>query len=222
MTSAPTEKVTRRERGKADRRERIVEATYDLLREVGREALSVRMVAERAEVAVSTLYNLFESKQAILSAMFDADLEQFKRHMLAEAPDDSLERIFHTVDVATELYRTDPRLQRALLWRPPGSDSDTGLDAAYRGPRIQFWRDLVYDAIRAGQLKPMPDPRVLAILLVHIFSGAIDDWMANAISVDRLRDETHFGFAVALHSFAMAPCAAALRQKIAHFQRHLA
>jgi AcrR family transcriptional regulator len=222
MAAKPSEQATRRERGKADRRERILEATYDLLREVGREALSMRMVAERADVAVSTVYNLFESKQAILSAMFDMDLERFKQDMLAGAPDDALERIFHTVSFATELYRADPRLQRALLSRPPGSDRDTGLDAAYREPRIRFWRDLVYDAIRAGQLKPMPDPRVLAILLVHIFSGAIDDWIANAISVDRLREETHFGFAVVLSSFAIPPHGAALRRKIVHLERSLA
>ncbi len=218
----PALEVTRREQAKAERRARIVAAAYDLLREVGREALSMKMVAARAEVAVSTLYKLFDSKQAILSTVFDQDLERFKDRVTAVAAGDAIERIFDTVDFATEIYRADPKLQRALLWRPPFQEADAGLDAALREPRIRFWRGLVRAAIDEGQLKPSTDANALATLLIHVFSGAIEDWMANAISLDQLRAETQFGFAVALSMFASSSAAPRLRERVKTLQQSLA
>ena len=206
---------------KAKRRSRIVAAAYDLLREVGREALSMKMVAARADVAVSTLYKLFDSKQAILSTAFEQDLEQFKDRLTQVACVDAIERMMDTVDFATEIYRADPKLQRALLWRPPGQEVDAGLDAALREPRIQFWRSLVRAAIDEGQLRPSTDASALATLLIHTFSGAIEDWMANAISLDQLRAETQFGFAVALSVFASCSMAPSLRERVKTLQRSL-
>ena len=213
--------TTRREQAKAERRARIVAATYDLLSEVGRNALSMKMVAARADVAISTLYKLFNSKQAILSTVFDQDLERFKDRLARLASIDAVERIMDTVELATELYRADPKLQRALLWREPGPEADVGLDAALREPRIQFWRSLVNAAIDEGQLKTSTDASALATLLIHIFSGAIEDWIANAISLDQLRVETQFGFAVALSVFASSSVAPLLRQRVKILQRSL-
>lgn len=215
--------TTRREQAKAERRARIVAAAYDLLREVGREALSMKMVAARADVAVSTLYKLFESKQAILSMVFDQDLERFKDRLAAVAAVNAVERILDAIDLATEVYRADPRLHRALLWRPPGpeAEADEGLDAALREPRIQFWRGLVRTAIAEGHLRPSTDASALATLLIHIFSGAIEDWMANAISLDQLRVETQYGFAVALSVFASSAIAPSLRARVKTLQRLL-
>jgi AcrR family transcriptional regulator len=213
---------TRREQAKAERRARIVAAAYDLLREVGREALSMKMVAARADVAVSTLYKLFGSKQAILSTVFDQDLERFKDRLTQLASVDAIARMMDTVDFATEIYRADPKLQRALLWRAPSQEVDAGLDAALREPRILFWRSLVRAAIDEGQLRPSTDASALATLLIHIFSGAIEDWMANAISLDQLRAETQYGFAVALSVFASSPIAPSLRERVKTLQRSLA
>ena len=215
--------TTRREQAKAERRARIVAAAYDLLREVGREALSMKMVAARADVAVSTLYKLFDSKQAILSTVFDQDLERFKDRLAQVASIDAIERIMDAIDLATEVYRADPRLHRALLLRPPGpeAEADAGLDAALREPRIQFWRGLVRAAIDGGQLKPSTDAGSLATLLIHIFSGAIEDWMANAISLDQLRAETQFGFAVVLSVFASSSVAPRLRERVKTLRQSL-
>lgn len=222
LSLAPPMVTTRREQAKAERRARIVTAAHDLLREVGREALSMKMVAARADVAVSTLYKLFDSKQAILSMVFDQDLERFKDRVAATVSVDLIERIMDTVDFATETYRADPRLQRALLWRPPSLEGDASLDAALREPRIEFWRGLVRAAIQEGQLKPSTDANALATLLIHVFSGAIEDWMANAISLDQLRAETQFGFAVALSVFASSSEAPRLRKRLKILQQSLA
>ena len=72
------EPISRREASKADRRDRIVNATCELLREVGIEDTSLDLIAKRAKVSRGTLFNLFGSKGAILTEVFDRDLHDFE------------------------------------------------------------------------------------------------------------------------------------------------
>lgn len=74
MTSPPDTLISkpetgRREQAKAERRDKIVRAARDLIRETGDMNLSMRMIAKRAEVSVATFYNLFGSKRAIVMAV---------------------------------------------------------------------------------------------------------------------------------------------------------
>ena len=69
--------ASRRERHKDQRRTRIVDAAYDLLREVGADDLSVKMIAERADVSAATIYNLFGAKGAVLEKVYARDFEAF-------------------------------------------------------------------------------------------------------------------------------------------------
>src|SRR5262245_6474359 len=57
---------------KAERRARIGKAARQLIAERGYEGLTMRDLAQKARVAVPTLYNLFGSKDAILIAELEA------------------------------------------------------------------------------------------------------------------------------------------------------
>ena len=57
---------------KAERRARIGKAARQLVVERGYEGLTMRELAQKARVAVPTLYNLFGSKDAILVAELEA------------------------------------------------------------------------------------------------------------------------------------------------------
>jgi AcrR family transcriptional regulator len=218
----PTPRVaSRREQAKDERRGRIVDAARDLLREVGFEALSMKLVSVRAGVSLSTVYNLFESKQAVLTVVFDQDLLRF-RDLVAAAPSvDALERLFDSIEIAANLYRADPGFYRATMWRWGGGRGDPFLNAALHEPRTRLWRDMIADSIAAGQLKPDTDPAVLGALVVQIFSGVLSEWISGEITVDQLRMETTFGFAAALAPFATRSDAKRLREKVATLHRAL-
>lgn len=213
MASAPA-RPSRREEAKSGRRGRIVDATCALLRELGPEELSVKMIAARAGVSVSTVYNLFESKEDVLASVFDLDLAQFERRVAAARSEDALARIFDSIDIAADLYRADPGFYRAIMWRLPGGAGDPQLNVALRAPRNRFWRGMVEQAIAGGQLKPGTDPAVLAALLIQIFGGALSSWISNEITTDQLQAEARFGFAVALSAFATPAAAGRLRADI--------
>jgi AcrR family transcriptional regulator len=206
--------LSRREQAKAGRRQRIVDATCDLLREVGLDDLSMKLVAARADVSLSTVYNLFESKQAVLAAVLDQDLVRFEAMVRAARSQDALARIFDALGIAARLYRDDPGFYRAILWRRPSPGPDRAFDAAMLEPRTRFWQGMVASAKSAGFLKVDADPEALGTLMSRIMFGAIADWIGGRISEERLRAEAAFGFAVALQPFATRAATARLQATI--------
>ena len=78
-----------RQRQAHETRERIVEATRQLLEAEGYAGMTVEAVARRAEVAVQTVYAVFGSKTGILAELlnqttFGADYENTVRQILEE------------------------------------------------------------------------------------------------------------------------------------------
>ena len=57
-----------------DRRKRILDATYQLARDGGFDAVQMRAVADRADVALGTLYRYFPSKIHLLVSALGRDL----------------------------------------------------------------------------------------------------------------------------------------------------
>src|SRR3954462_2189900 len=64
-----------------DRRRRILEATLQLASKGGYEAVQMRTVAERAEVALGTLYRYFPSKIHLLVSALALELEQIQEKL---------------------------------------------------------------------------------------------------------------------------------------------
>lgn len=65
------------------RRRRILEATAELARRGGFEAVQMREVAEAAEVALGTLYRYFPSKVHLLVATLQDRLQQLRAALRA-------------------------------------------------------------------------------------------------------------------------------------------
>lgn len=209
---AHSTKGGRHERGKAERRRRIKESTCALLREVGIDELSMKAVADGAGLSLSTIYNLFPSKQSVLTEIFDEDLAQFEARVAGVSSIDPLARIFDAVDVAKDLYRKEPNFYRAIMWRQPTRSVE--LNRALIEPRSRFWRLLVEEAIRKGFLRRSTDSLVISALMGQNLGGTIQQWILGEISLDRLEVETKLGFAIVFAAFATPASKARLRRMI--------
>lgn len=206
--------ISRREQAKNGRRRRIIDAACSLLREFGLEAVSGKSIAARAVVSLSTVYNLFGSKDAVLVAVYDEDLAHFEAAIRDLSSSDPVTHLFDSVDVAAALYDRDAPFYRAILWRgPPGN----ALDSALRRPRARFWEKLVQQAVEAGQLRRGTDAGAVSMLLILVFSGALADLVAGDIAVAQFRDEVCFGFAAVLLAFVEADGRTALEARMMHF-----
>jgi AcrR family transcriptional regulator len=104
-------------KSQAARRERVIVAALELAGEGGYEAVQMRDVAGRANVALGTIYRYFSSKDALLaSAMVEwmAELEQ----TLLDRPlrgDRTTDRVMDVLNRALRAIERDPQLAQAVV-----------------------------------------------------------------------------------------------------------
>ena len=65
-----------RERQKADRHRRIIDAATALFREAGYEGAKIEAIAARAEVSIGTIYNYYQNKGDILGAIVSLEVNE--------------------------------------------------------------------------------------------------------------------------------------------------
>ena len=189
------------------------------MQQTGSTGFSMRTLAEKAGVSIATPYNLFGSKQAIMYAVLDADLEVYQER-LAALNVDKIEIFFKAVSLATSLYGTEPAFYRAVL-TAVYNDGGTEFRSMFGGPRHAMWRGLVQTAVDAGLLDADVDVDALAITLAHIFFSCILEWAAGELSLAELEVRTQYGFALTLLAMATPANAKRLRERALLLQKRL-
>jgi AcrR family transcriptional regulator len=119
MTAEPTaaDRQGARSRGQHQRRRRIVQAAAALASRGGVEAMQMRTVAERAGVALGTLYRYFPSKMDLVVAVVNEELDLLegsleRRPPRAAAPP---RRAVEVLMRATRGLMREPELADALI-----------------------------------------------------------------------------------------------------------
>src|SRR5436305_10754877 len=99
-----------------ERRKRILDATLALASKGGYDAVQMRSVAERADVALGTLYRYFPSKiHLLVSALareFERTQDRVDRAVLRG--DTGYERVLHMIGGITKAMQRDPQLTEAM------------------------------------------------------------------------------------------------------------
>lgn len=99
-----------------DRRKRILDATLSLASKGGYDAVQMRAVAERADVALGTLYRYFPSKIHLLVSALARELERVReRTERVTIPGDGpYERLMFILARITKGLQRDPQLTEAM------------------------------------------------------------------------------------------------------------
>ncbi len=99
-----------------ERRKRILDATYELAKSGGFDAVQMRAVAEQADVALGTLYRYFPSKiHLLVSALGRQFDEAASRLNEREIPGDTqAERVLYVLKRMARGMQGDPKLTEAL------------------------------------------------------------------------------------------------------------
>ena len=99
-----------------ERRRRILDATLALAAKGGYEAVQMRAVAEKAEVAVGTLYRYFPSKVHLLVSALAREFRRLDQRTERSAPpgDTAQERMKVVVEMITKSMQRDPNLTEAM------------------------------------------------------------------------------------------------------------
>jgi AcrR family transcriptional regulator len=115
MTDAPSAPALTK--SQAARRERVVRAALDLGAEGGYDAVQMRDVATRAEVALGTIYRYFPSKDSLLLAVMVHWLGDLEQRVSRRPPtgDTTVERIMDVMARALGAMDRDPLLTAAVI-----------------------------------------------------------------------------------------------------------
>ncbi|CDX62393.1 Transcriptional regulator, TetR family [Mesorhizobium plurifarium] len=128
-----------RERQKADRHRRIIDAATALFREVGYEGAKIEAIAARAEVSIGTIYNYYQNKGDILGAIVSMEVNEVLnagRGVVASPPanvGDALDTLIgiyieHSLNyLSKEMWRQAMAISTQLPDSPFGQ-AYTGLD----------------------------------------------------------------------------------------------
>jgi AcrR family transcriptional regulator len=212
--------MSRREDAKAERRHRIVTAARDLIRETGDTGLSMRAIAARARVSLSTPYNLFGSKRAIVLAVLE-DIQEFNERFARLRSTDAVERIFQALSMSIGFYVEDPDFYRTL-WTGVFDMTGASVRNALAMPeRDAFWLALVNAAAQEGALSPGIDTGLLLRNLDLTFGAVMLNWVLGALSIEELEPAAALGYALALRGAAAPAWQSPLANRIAEQQDRL-
>lgn len=114
-TQVPLRKQPVQQRS-AKRVEQMLEACAALIDELGYDGVTTTLIAERAGVAVGSLYQFFPDKRAVVQALTKRHLDHFTAQIERRLDWAHLEHWWHGVDtiidIYVEMYRTIPGFSR--------------------------------------------------------------------------------------------------------------
>jgi AcrR family transcriptional regulator len=86
--------------------ERMLAACASLVDEVGYDGVTTTLIAERAGVAVGSLYQFFPDKRAVVQALTSRNLDRFMATVVDRFSTTRLEHWWHAVDTVIDVYLT--------------------------------------------------------------------------------------------------------------------
>ncbi|MCH2456617.1 MAG: TetR/AcrR family transcriptional regulator [Henriciella sp.] len=217
------EDLGKREQAKARRRSDIVRAARDLIRETGETDLSMRTLAQRAGVSLSTPYNLFGSKRAVVLAVLEDERDFAERFRKLDSGN-SIDRIFGAHDLAFSYYTSDPEFYRTL-WRAlltTSGQDDTGLATPERLAQTRaIWLGLVRNAVNDGYLASDIPADLIMQSMAHVTGGALLSWAVGSLSTFALTATVGVGYALCLKGSATPQGRELLQARIEAYQSQL-
>lgn len=183
-----------RQAQKAETRAALMAAARDLFAERGFEATTLKAVADRAGVAVGTVFVHVPDKGALLVEALHDDLDRVLTAARAGLPAEPRAQILHMAGALYRYYAQNPALSAVLIKEslvaplPEGSSSDQVL----RG----FLAQVAGALVAAGLLRPGVSPlegatTFFAIYLITLLGGLRAPAMdpdAMTAQLDRLLD----------------------------------
>ena len=152
-------------------RERILDATIDLLESDGINGLSIRKIARRADVSHMVLYNYFENRQALVASLRNRQKERVKTYQvtaLARAREGAARRVLEeTMRYYVDLGHQKPRLFRLLLLHPMSGEQEEQINWV-----LDFLSGLIELCISQKSCAPR-DPQVAALAVFCMVNGPL-------------------------------------------------
>ncbi|MDH4169350.1 MAG: TetR family transcriptional regulator [Acidimicrobiia bacterium] len=172
----------------AERRRRVILAGVSLASEGGYDAVQMREVASRADVALGTIYHYFSSKDHLLAAALHDWIEQFA-HQVEQRPargGSDRERVLDLLSRFTEAMSADRSLSAAVV---TGFVSPSVEIADIQDQLHRSWSTAVGSAFDPHRDDVQRD-RIVRVIEHVWFSGLIG-WVMGWMPLEQAISELH-------------------------------
>ncbi|MDQ4053297.1 MAG: TetR family transcriptional regulator [Actinomycetota bacterium] len=162
-----------------DRRKRILDATYELASDGGFDAVQMRAVADRADVALGTLYRYFPSKIHLLVSALGRQFEQAEA-TLRERPipgDTPSERVINVLKKTTRGLQGDPHLTEALTRAFMFADASVASEIHHVGMLMTSMLTHAMDPERTSDVTD--DDVAIARVIGDVWLSALVAWVTG-------------------------------------------
>lgn len=183
------------------RRRRIIRAAIELGTEGGYEAVHMRIVAERAGVALATVYRYFESKDHLLSAAVSEWTAQLQTR-LARSPAEGANPEEQLVDVLRQASRAlerRPLLTAAFIRALASPDPGVGSAAAEVRSQIAAITSPILNGLTGDEVDG------IVSVLGHVWNSSLMNWANGRAPIKSIGDELETAARLLLHQRACAP-----------------
>jgi AcrR family transcriptional regulator len=176
-------------RSQAERRRRVLAATFELAADGGFDAVQMRDVAAAADVALGTVYRYFSSKERLLlEAMAEqqADLRAYiETHPLSE--ETAPERVMAVLRRANRSLRRHPDVTAAMV-RAFGSAQTENGDIVRRVTEIMT--AIITRAVQGSDPHPPTAREVrVARILMQVWLSSLNGWVCGVDGPERVDED---------------------------------
>jgi len=193
-----------RERHKQQRRERILEAIRELMRESPDETPTVQRIAELADLSPATVFNLVGPREQQWAALSDALLRELDACLAFVADEDPREQARKIVGETAEMVIADAAVSRHLV------NSGGRVGSLLQENPVSQLRVALRRGQAAGMLRPDLHIEALVGHIATACGGALRQWAAGQISDAAFRRRVRFAVDVVFAAGASEDCAAEL------------
>jgi AcrR family transcriptional regulator len=164
-----------------DRRKRILDATLVLASKGGYDAVQMRTVAEKADVALGTLYRYFPSKIHLLVSALVRELERMAEKLdRTTIPGDTpYERTLFVLGKVTRAMQREPQLTeamtRAFMFADPSAATEVNAVA-------RLMENIFTRAMHEGE--PSADDRATARVIGDVWLSNLVAWVTRRASAN--------------------------------------
>jgi AcrR family transcriptional regulator len=175
-----------------ERAKRIVVAAIELAEKGGFEGVRLRDVAAHADVALGTLYRRFRSKEDLLLAALELQMESLEQ-LFADQPlrgGGALERVHEFFRLTTQGMCARPHLARALVRAVVAGGPDLSQRVAAFHDRLEA---MIARALRGTAHSEAPSEleRRVGQALVNVWFASLSGWASGLHGVDEIIADTH-------------------------------
>ncbi|MGI9602127.1 MAG: TetR family transcriptional regulator [Acidimicrobiales bacterium] len=177
--------TTGRTRKQQEREMRVIEAAMRLAADGGYEAVQMREVAARADVALGTIYRYFSSKDAVLVAGMAGWVGLARKSVATEGivADTPADQLVAVLDSAVRSSTRQPTLMAALITALASTEPEV---AEHKLEVEQEMNAMISDAL--GGFEGI-DVEGVSRVIGHVWFSSILSWVAGMRPAESIMDE---------------------------------